>query len=124
MILLNQFSKFQLNRISYRLINTTCNSSFLEKKMKTLFLILNMFFISTIFGQNAYQSEFRLNITQQVNFVMDGDLDPEAMLLSQNGNLELYTGFDGIDLYVAGNSAVALGQDVFIFVAEFESFIL
>ena len=86
--------------------------------MKKLFLILNMFFITIAFSQNIFQTGQKLNITQQVSFVMDGDLDLEAVLLSQNGNLELYTGFDGIDLYVAGNSAVALGQDVFILVAE------
>jgi 1,4-alpha-glucan branching enzyme len=86
--------------------------------MKKIILILNMIFISVSFSQNVFHVGHKLNITQKTSFVMDGDLDPDAILLSQNGNLELYTGFDGINLYVAGNSATALGLDVFIFVAQ------
>ena len=81
-------------------------------------IILSILLATVAFSQNSFQTNKRLNITQQVSFVMDGDLDHDAVLLSQNGSLELYVGFDGIDLYVAGNSAVALGQDVFILVAE------
>lgn len=86
--------------------------------MRKYFFILNMLFVTLAFGQNAFNSGIKLNITQQVSFVMDGDLDPEAVLLSHNGNLDLYVGFDGIELYVAGNSATALGQDVFILIAQ------
>lgn len=86
--------------------------------MRIFFLILNVVFLTIASGQDVFQKQIKLNITQETSFVMDGILDPETILLSQNGNLNLYTGFDGIDLYVAGNSAQALGKDVFILVAD------
>jgi len=86
--------------------------------MKKYIFILNVLIVSVAFSQNVLHFGQKLNITQQTSFVMDGDLDPEAVLLSQNGNLDLYVGFDGIDLYVAGKSATSLGQDVFIIVAQ------
>jgi len=85
--------------------------------MKSLIGAYIVLFIFTVIF-NTLHAGTGLNITQQADFVMDGELDPEAVLLSQNGNLGLYTGFDGINLYVAGNSAQALGNDVFIIVAE------
>jgi len=105
------FSKFTLF-INYRRFVV------IREKMKKYILILNVLIVSVAFSQNVLYSGINLNITQQTGFVMDGDLDSEAVLLSQNGNLELYVGSDGIDLYVAGNAATAIGQDVFILVAQ------
>jgi len=92
--------------------------------MRKLFLFAVLLILISVYVQaenlvvekNAIGNN--VEIAKQTNFVMDGVLDPEAVLLSENGNLKLYASFDGVNLYVAGNSAVSLGRDVFIIVAK------
>ncbi|MCF7919411.1 MAG: hypothetical protein K9N06_05810 [Candidatus Cloacimonetes bacterium] len=51
-------------------------------------------------------------------FVIDGNLDDAAELIAGSGELTLYAGLSATELYVAGSSAVSLGEDVFIFISE------
>lgn len=50
------------------------------------------------------------------DWVMDGALDPEALLLAQNGGLQLWGGWNGSRLYLAGTPAQN-ARDHFLFVA-------
>ncbi|NWF49666.1 MAG: T9SS type A sorting domain-containing protein [Ignavibacteriaceae bacterium] len=51
-------------------------------------------------------------------YVMDGQLDPSAELVSSNNGLDLYLGWNGIQLYTATQSAQSTGSDHFIFISD------
>ena len=51
-------------------------------------------------------------------FLMDGLLDTSAVLLSSNGGVTLYARYKAGQLYVATNSALSQGADMFIFIAD------
>ncbi len=50
-------------------------------------------------------------------FIMDGQLDPSATLISSNGGINLFATMHGSQLYVATNSAQSQNADIFIFIA-------
>lgn len=50
-------------------------------------------------------------------YVMDGRLDDEAFLISENGELKLYASFNGKQLYLAATAAV-IGQDHLLFLRD------
>ena len=50
-------------------------------------------------------------------FVMDGNLDPGAVQVATGGDMDLWAGFNGTELYVA-TQAAASADDRFIFVAQ------
>jgi hypothetical protein len=54
----------------------------------------------------------------QETFVMDGQVDASARLVSSNGGINLYLGWNSSELYVATQSAQQQGGDVFVFVAD------
>ncbi|MEK9135492.1 MAG: T9SS type A sorting domain-containing protein, partial [Bacteroidota bacterium] len=51
------------------------------------------------------------------SFIMDGQLDSSATLLTSNSGINLYTAMSGPQLYVATDSAQTQGADMFIFIA-------
>lgn len=51
-------------------------------------------------------------------FIMDGILDAGVQTVSSNGNVSLYLGWNGAELYVATQSAQSQGNDVFIFISD------
>ena len=51
-------------------------------------------------------------------FLMDGQLDTTAILISSNGGVSLYEAWSGSQLYVATTSAQSQGGDVMIFLAR------
>ena len=51
------------------------------------------------------------------SFVIDGELDENAEMIASVGNIELYAGYTGSEIYVAAPSAAEIGEDVFIFLA-------
>ncbi|MCK5342912.1 MAG: hypothetical protein KAR20_05890, partial [Candidatus Heimdallarchaeota archaeon] len=51
-------------------------------------------------------------------FVMDGEIDENAELLLSEGDLYLYAGYNGSEIYVATPPANELQKDVFILVSE------
>ncbi|MDP8210454.1 MAG: dockerin type I domain-containing protein [Candidatus Stygibacter australis] len=52
------------------------------------------------------------------SFVIDGQLDAGVQLLTANDELELYADFSSTELYVAATSAMELGEDIFILIAD------
>ncbi|MBI4549058.1 MAG: hypothetical protein HY707_13830, partial [Ignavibacteriae bacterium] len=51
-------------------------------------------------------------------FLMDGQIDTSAVLLTSNGGINLYAALRGPQLYIATNSAQSQGADMFVFVAD------
>ncbi len=56
-----------------------------------------------------------LNEETPTEFVIDGNLDDAAGLLTSTGNVNLYAGYSDGKLYVATNTAQSLGKDMFLF---------
>ncbi|NUM71719.1 MAG: T9SS type A sorting domain-containing protein [Ignavibacteriaceae bacterium] len=52
------------------------------------------------------------------SYVMDGQLDASAKVVSQNSNGKLYLDWNGTDLYIATESAQQKGNDVFIVISD------
>ena len=51
-------------------------------------------------------------------FVMDGNLDARATMVAQSGDVTLWAGFDGSQLYLATERAQGSGNDRFLFVSS------
>ena len=51
-------------------------------------------------------------------FIMDGSVDSSAMLVSSNGGINLYIGWNGADLYVATQSASSESGDMFVLISD------
>jgi hypothetical protein len=52
------------------------------------------------------------------HFIIDGLLDSSAVLTASTNGINLYTAWNGSDLYVATQNAQAAGGDIFIFIAD------
>jgi hypothetical protein len=70
---------------------------------------------------NNNGNDFIININgnpANTTFVMDGQVDQSAVKVTSNNNFDLYVGWNGIQLYVATQSAQSSGRDHFIFIAD------
>ncbi|NUN07588.1 MAG: T9SS type A sorting domain-containing protein [Ignavibacteriaceae bacterium] len=52
------------------------------------------------------------------SFVMDGQADASARVVTSANQVPLYLGWNGTDLYVATTPAPSLGKDVFLFITD------
>jgi len=52
------------------------------------------------------------------DYIMDGNLDESANVVSSNNNVSLYSDWNGTELYIATQSASSLGKDAFIFITD------
>lgn len=71
---------------------------------------------------NNNGNDFHINIGGSggggQSFVMDGQLDAGVPLVASNQGLNLYSGWNGSQLYIATNSAQSTGKDHFIFITD------
>jgi hypothetical protein len=70
---------------------------------------------------NNNGSDYHITIggsTPTQTFTMDGVIDSSAQLLAANGGVNLYVGWNGVDLYVGTQAAPSQGGDMFIFVSD------
>jgi hypothetical protein len=66
-------------------------------------------------------SDYQITIsdgTAGQTYIMDGVVDTSARIVSTNADLNLYLGWNGTDLYMATQSALSQGGDMFIFISD------